>query len=464
MSEIAPGETVAFEPTHASPQASASASPATVVKTIVLRFGAIGLNAVSGILTARALHAEGRGQLAAMIIWPSLLAWLTTFGLPSSLIYHLRRERERSPALVGWALVLCMAGAALGTTAAWHVLPFWLSQQPASVITAAQWCLLTTVLCSLTLLGRAAWEAEGHFGRSNFAQLLAPLTVVVGLGVVMLFGTLTPFSAAAVYVLAGLPTLVWILASVVRSFRPAFERGLQAPQQLVGYGVRSYGVDLCGAVSVYLDQALVVGLLSAESMGIYVVALSVSRILGALHSAVASMVFPKVVGLGRGEMIDAVARAARMALLASGALGLIVVIAGPTLLRWLYGPSFGAGAVILPILVCEVILSGVAFIFLQSFMAAGRPGVATMLQVTSVLVSVPIFLTLVPAFGVVGAASALLAASIIRLTLTLVSYKTVLGVPVPRVWIDGSDLAGLTRYRGVFTSSLGRLRAAGEVK
>ena len=36
---------------------------------------------------------------------------------------------------------------------------------------------------------------------------------------------------------------------------------------------------LCGMLAVYLDQALVVGLLSAASMGIYAVALSLSRVI-----------------------------------------------------------------------------------------------------------------------------------------------------------------------------------------
>ncbi len=436
----------------------------TVVKTIVLRFGAIGLNAVSGIITARALHAEGRGYLAAMVIWPALLAWVTTFGLPSALTYHLRREPKDASALVGWALLLCIGGAAIGPLIGWYVLPLWLQQQPKDVIVAAQWCLLTTVFSSLTLLGRAAWESQGQFGRSNTAQVLAPLTVVIGLFVLMFFQALTPFSAAAVYVLAGVPTLAWILVSIARTFHPTLRRGHQVSRRLVDYGVRSYGIDLCGVLAVYMDQALVVGLLSAESMGIYVVALSLTRMIGAVHSAIASIVFPKVVGLANRDLTAAVARSARMALIASGALGVLVIITGPTLLQWLYGPSFGGASTILPILVGEILLSGTAYILLQSFLAAGRPGVATMLQMVSLTIAVPIFLILVPAFGVVGAATALMTSSGIRLILTMVAYRSMLGVPVPRLWIDGSDIADLVHYRGTLINSIGRLRAAGEVK
>src|ERR1700685_2480006 len=40
------------------------------------------INAATGILTARSLHPVGRGELAAMGVWPNILANLLTLGLP----------------------------------------------------------------------------------------------------------------------------------------------------------------------------------------------------------------------------------------------------------------------------------------------------------------------------------------------------------------------------------------------
>ena len=52
-------------------------------------------------------------------------------------------------------------------------------------------------------------------------------------------------------------------------------------RQLFAYGIRSYGIDLCGTMALYVDQALVVRLLEPGMMGTYVVALSLSRMLNA---------------------------------------------------------------------------------------------------------------------------------------------------------------------------------------
>src|SRR4051812_40013919 len=68
---------------------------ASVIKSMVARGALIGINAATGIVTARALKPEGRGELAAMILWPSFLASVMTLGIPSSLIYNVRRD-ERS--------------------------------------------------------------------------------------------------------------------------------------------------------------------------------------------------------------------------------------------------------------------------------------------------------------------------------------------------------------------------------
>lgn len=438
--------------------------PTTVLQTIVLRFGVVGLNAVTGIVTARALHPEGRGEFAAMVIWPILLAGMTTFGLPSALVYHMRRDPKDTSVLVGWALALCVITSLIGTVAGWFLVPLWLRHHPPHIVAAAQLCLLGTCLSALPLVGRAAWEAKGRFAASNLAQLIAPAVIIMALAVQVSFSVLTPVAAAATYVLAGVPVAAWILFSVARECRPTLRGGNGVWRRLLHYGGRSYGMDLCGILSLYLDQALVVGLLSSESMGLYAVALSVSRVVSAVHGAVASMVFPKVVGLATDDMVAAVSRSARMGTIAASGVGLFVLGVGPLLLTWLYGPAYSAASHILPILVCEVMVGGLYYVLLQGFLAAGRPGVATMIQVVGIALSVPLFLVLVPAYGVVGAAFALLASSTMRLLFTVMAYRSVLGGSVPRVWIGAADIAELGHYRSALVSSLARFRTVGEVK
>ena len=44
---------------------------------------------ISGPLLARTLGLDGRGQLAALLLWPNVIALLGTLGLPSAVTYFL---------------------------------------------------------------------------------------------------------------------------------------------------------------------------------------------------------------------------------------------------------------------------------------------------------------------------------------------------------------------------------------
>jgi O-antigen/teichoic acid export membrane protein len=434
-----------------------------LIRSIAARFALFGLNGLTGVITARALDPAGRGQLAAMIIWPVLLAALTTLGLPGALIYHVRRNGDRASALIGCALAASAGTGLIATALGWYLVPRWLQAQPAHVVRAAQLCVLTTTVSSLTMTARAAWEASGHFGRSNKSQLIAPLSIIAALIPQAAFGVLTPRSAAATYVLAGLPVVIWSLVSVTMTYRPTLRGARDLWGQLLHFGCRSYGFDLFGVLSFYLDQALVVGLLAPESMGMYVVALSLSRVVNAVQSSVATIVFPSVVGLARGDLRAAVSRSARLSTVVSGAIGLVLIWLGGGLVTWLYGGSYEAAGRILPILVCEVILAGVAYVLLQGFLASGRPGVATLVQIAGLAFSIPLFLVLVPLYGAAGAAIALLSSTAIRLVLTIAAYPAFLDVPIPHVWIGPADIFDLATYRFALINSLTRVRT-GETK
>ncbi len=143
------------------------AASSALVSSMAFRLGTIGLNAATGIVTARALHPAGRGELAAIVLWPMLASGLTTVGLPAALVYHLRRQPDDARALVGGAAVIAILASTVGVVAGWALIPWWLGQHDASTVRAAQWCLLTTHLCALTLVGRAAGEARGAFAASG---------------------------------------------------------------------------------------------------------------------------------------------------------------------------------------------------------------------------------------------------------------------------------------------------------
>ena len=98
----------------------------------------------------------------------------------------------------------------------------------------------------------------------------------------------------------------------------------------------------------------------------------------------------------------------RISGLVTAVCGILVCLAGPTLLRIFYGSEYVAAAGALRILVVEVVLSGATYVLAQAFMALDRPGVVTMLQATGLSLSIPLMFVLIPRLGIYGAAISLL--------------------------------------------------------
>src|SRR5262245_2797465 len=63
---------------------------------------------LTGLLTARLLGAEGRGQLAAVQAWPLFLATLGSFGLPEAIAYFVARSPSQARAALATGLLLAL--------------------------------------------------------------------------------------------------------------------------------------------------------------------------------------------------------------------------------------------------------------------------------------------------------------------------------------------------------------------
>jgi O-antigen/teichoic acid export membrane protein len=411
-----------------------------VAHTIFSKAVILALQAGTGILTARMLLPAGRGELAAMILWPLFVASVTTLGVPSSLIYHMRNRPEERERLIANGLLMATALGSVAAVVAALILPWWLRQYSASIIHAAEWFLITVPICSMTLAGRAILEASDEFSASNAIQILTPFATLVGLLAFLAFHRLNPYTAAIAYIAASIPTFGLMIVQVRRGGFNRLGCSAAVMKLMVGYGVRSYGIDLLGTLALQVDQVLVVSLLTPSAMGSYVVILSLSRMLNLFQNSVVMVLFPKAAGRSREEVIALTGRSARISGLVTALCGIFVSFTGPTLLRILYGKEYVGAVGALRVLVLEVLLSGVTFVLAQAFLALGRPGVVTILQAIGLSLSIPMMLLLIPRYGIYGAAVSLLASTIARLVFIYIGFKAFLKIDPPSLVPGGTDV------------------------
>jgi O-antigen/teichoic acid export membrane protein len=429
-----------FPPKQLASKTRSPGSVAAVVQSVGAKFFIIAINAATGILTARALQPAGRGELAAMILWPVFLASALTFGLPCAITFRLRSNPEQASRLVGTALVLAALTGILGSLAGILFMQAWIPQYSPNIILFARIFVLNTPMAAVLMVGRAALESQGDFTASNKLITIPPALTLVWLLVLWFSGSLTPVNAAFAYVIVGVPPFIWMLARLRRMFRPSLGSFIASSRYLLSYGIRAYGIDLCGTMSAYIDQALVVRALAAEMMGTYVVALSLSRVLNAFHASVVMVLFPKAVNQPRDVVRQMTSRAARISTTLTAMAGIGIVLCGPHLLSLLYGREYATATTVLRILVFEVVLSGATFVLCQAFMALERPGVVTAFQVIGLFMTLPLLVILVPRLGIVGAGLALLISTSVRLVFVLASFPLFLKMPIPNIFPKLEDL------------------------
>jgi O-antigen/teichoic acid export membrane protein len=431
------------QPNFGEGQSTGISATSAVAQSVAAKFLIIGINALTGIVTARALRPEGRGELAAMILWPVFLATALSLGVPSALTFQLRSSPQRRSQLMGAALLLAVVTSGIAALLGLLFVGSWLSQYPPRVALFARIFLVNTSVSAVLLVGRAGLESVGDFSASNKILVWTPATTLLCLAGLLLTHTMTPYSAALAYVPAGIVPLLWMLHRVRRLFGPSLTCFKSSARLLFSYGIRSYGIDLCGTMSLYVDQALVVRLLEPGMMGTYVVALSLSRMLNAFHNSVVMVLFPKAVSRTAQEVVEMTGRAMRLSSVVTTFAGIGIVILGPQVLGLLYGREYQAGTSVLRILVVEVILSGATLVLSQAFMALGCPGVITTLQTIGLTITVPLMLLLVPKLGIVGAGLALLLSTALRLIFVSASFPIFLKMHAPELLPRVTDIKSL---------------------
>lgn len=416
-----------------------NASTATI-QTFVVKIFILALNMGTGVITARVLGSEGRGELAAILLWPQFLAYSLTLGIPQSLVFNLKRYPEEKDQLFSLGLVFSLFLGLLASVIGITFMPVWLSQYPQTTIQSAQWFMLFAPFSLVGIVFIAAFEAREEFTFANQLRYFSPISTLTGMLLLLSLGIRSPVAFGLTYALPNIPISIWMYYRLKNRYKITFSNIKSASHRLLDYGIKAYGIDLMGTLSGKVGEAIVVGLLTATSMGLFTIAMSLSRMLNVFEDAIQTILLPKTSGRPTNEVLEITGKAVRVSTFLTFLCVVPLVTMGPHLIALIYGEDFLDAVAVFRILLIEVLLSGIAWMLAKAFMALGKPGVVTALQGFALAVSLPLMLFLIPRYGLVGAGYSLLISTFLRLILVLVCYQVILKVKPPSLVIRLDDL------------------------
>jgi O-antigen/teichoic acid export membrane protein len=364
------------------------------------------LNVLTGILLARELAPAGRGALAAALLWPTLVASVGSLGLPDSVTYHGARLKMRADELAGtvaaaWFLQSCVL-TAIGIAIFWFA-PFQPDARAAGTLMA-----FAIPLYLWSAYGAAIAQGRSAYPAFNALRVLVPAATASGLVGLAVAGRLTVQSATWTYVATYLLTAIAAAAVVVRG-RPRISFALA--RDLFRFGVRSHLSFVATSLNERLDQLVVSILLAPVSLGLYVVAATLTSVTSLVGSTVSLLALPELARLHDDAARAALAR--RLGLLTvvgASVVTLPVLLLAPVLLRTAFGPSFAEAATPARILLVGAIALTTARLLGAVLKGLGLPLHAAGGELCALAVTVPALAMLLPPLGLVGAAIASLLA------------------------------------------------------
>ena len=237
---------------------------------------------VGGIIAARALGVAGRGELAAVILWPAVLCSLVELGLPTASTYlsasrpDSRYDLARTvvPMLAVQSLLVWLAGTPLILAV--------LNSYPRDVQATAIGFLFVYAPLYLSVRYLSALnQGAGRMGVFNVARLLIPSVYGGTLLALLLLGVVGVRVFAAAYAGSWLVALVALLAMSTGETRkgalhPKFD--WETARLSWSIGRQAYFGSLAPVDTLQLDVLLTTALLGAQEAGLYFVATSAAAV------------------------------------------------------------------------------------------------------------------------------------------------------------------------------------------
>lgn len=363
----------------------------------------LALNLVTGILAARLLGTEGRGELAAISSLALTLSWAGALGFPEALTFLQSKWPAESDRIVGTA-ILGVVPLGVGTVLiAEALLPVAFAAQSARTLDHARLFLL--VLPAYIGLNCVWALLSGHqrFGALTASRVTQPLVFAITLGAMWAADAFTVpgvlMALAGSYLLSFAAFGGWLPWSIGLG-RPS----LSVARTGLNYGLRMQGQTLGALGSARLDLTLLPAFVAARELGFYAIAVSIASMVVVLFGQLQLVVFPVVARSTDSRGPALISSTLRLVLLASTVVAIVLGVLAPWLVTLVYGNEFAPAVRPLWLLLPGIVFWTATSIVASGLQAANKPGRASTAQLVGFSVTVIGLLLTLPQFGILGAA------------------------------------------------------------
>lgn len=403
------------------------------------------LGLITSLIIARLLGAQDLGVFALSMLFTGIVLPLCSFGMGAGIVYQLSSELTSFESAVSTCLVFGILQGFIAMFLMHVFLGISLLGEAGDLITSELLLLvsLTLPLMGMQMMMRHAFTGIGKFNISNKISLLSGIFQPLFLVLFVIVLQLGLYGAFLAVVSTAALTLGYILI-VTTGMRPQYSLKLGFLAQALLYGMKTWPGTAMSTLNLRLDQFLIAAVSPAASLGNYSLSARLSELPWLLSDGAGPVLFKKLVSQDKVEKIALFTRIHRilfcLTLLASLGLGGMV--------WFLAVPVFGADFKAVPLLTVAFLFGSLGFVSgklaTSYFGADARPGLTGIMGVVGGLVSVMLYVLLIPQYGIWGGVLGSIGGYIAQSVVSVVLWKRITQAPVRRLyWINLDDMKWL---------------------
>ncbi len=381
--------------------------PWTFASTIGTEIGLVGLSFLTGMLSARWLGPEGRGEFAVILLWPNVIAAVGNLGIRDALVYYQAKGEHQQSLLDTTALLLALVQSGILVGIGLLLVPYLTRSQSASVQRLSLQFLAFIPLNLLALYMLGLLRGQLNIYAYNAIRISVNVIYLGSMGALWLLNAVNLQNLTYALLAANLVTASWATGRAI--WNGGLTRGMDFPfiRALFGYGVRNHLGSISNMLNQRLDQMLMAVVLSPSELGWYVVAVSSSGFVNLVSRTLAVFTFPKVAGAqGKSVSRQLVGVYSRINITGTLLMGAALMVVLPWAIPFIYTPAFKPSILPAEILVIATMFLAIGQNWAAAFQGDGQPIMLAKAEGISLLVTLAGLTILLPLFGITGAALA----------------------------------------------------------
>jgi len=367
------------------------------------------LGVASGVLLARLLGPTGRGELAAVFLWAGIIAAFGMLSLNESIVFNAASKEMTVDRIISSSLAIFVVIIPILIIVGYIVVPFAYGKYRPEVQLVAYIYLAYIPLHVLAALPVSLFQGTLRLAEWNATRALVHLAYLIGIAGAA-FAGLVSVRVFAIAMLSAI--LLDTLVAYILLWRLRY--GLSAPKlkdmiRLLRFGLKVH-IDFMGRfLNQLLDQTAISILLLASDLGLYVVAVTISRGVAVVSGTIESVAFPKIAIEDSHENKSLMlGRFMKVTILLVITVSVSLIILTDWILVIFFGEAFAPAAPIVYLLIlANIPLSG-SLLFSSAFKGFGKPVIAGKAQAIGLVILVISMAILLPTLGTIGAALSVL--------------------------------------------------------